>query len=106
MSEIVKELDTVNFEEFISKGKTVVEFGAEWCGPCKMLAPIFNEVASDMKGKVKFGKVDIDGEQDLAERFGVMSVPTIVFFKDGDQVQMNVGFVDKKKLSEIIKSSF
>jgi len=56
-----------------------------------------------MKEKIKFGKVDIDNGQELAERFGIMSVPTLVFFKNGEQVGMNAGFVDKKKLGELIK---
>ncbi len=71
-----------------------------------MLAPVFEEVAKELSGKIKFGKVDIDGQQELAERFGVMSVPSLVFFDGGEQVEMNTGFVDKKRLNEIIKSVF
>ena len=103
MTEMIKELNENNFDDFISDGKCVVDFWAEWCGPCKMLAPVFEETAKEFKGKVKFGKIDIDSGQALAERFGVMSVPTLAFFKGGEQVEMNVGFVDKKRLGEIIK---
>ena len=104
MIDLIKELSVKSFDEFISQGKCVVDFSAEWCGPCKMLAPVVDEVARDMKGKVRFGKVDIDGQQELAERFGIMSVPALVFFKDGEQVEMNTGFVEKKKLVDMIKS--
>ena len=106
MPEIIKELNEKNFDEFASKGKCIVDFWAEWCGPCKMLRPVFEETAKEMKEKVKFGKVDIDSMQELAERFGVMSIPTLIFFKDGEQVEMNTGFVDKKKLGELIKRAF
>ena len=106
MPEIIKELNEKNFDEFASKGKCIVDFWAEWCGPCKMLRPVFEETAKEMKEKVKFGKVDIDSMQELAERFGVMSIQTLIFFKDGEQVEMNTGFVDKKKLGELIKRAF
>lgn len=104
MSEGIKELGEENFDDFVSKGLCVVDFWAEWCGPCKMLKPVFDEVAKEMKGKVKFGKVDIDSGQALAEKFGVMSVPTLIFFKNGERVEMNSGFVDKKTLTRMINS--
>jgi thioredoxin 1 len=106
MSEGIKELNAGNFDDFISEGKVVVDFWAEWCGPCKMLKPVFEEVSKELKGKVKFGKVDIDSGQDLAEKFGVMSVPALVFFKDGEQVEMNCGYLDKKALLRMIDSVF
>ncbi len=106
MPDGIKELNEKNFDEFISKGNCIVDFWAEWCGPCKMLKPVFDEVAKELKGKIKFGKVDIDSGQNIAERFGVMSVPTLIFFKEGEQVEVNSGFVDKKTLLRMIDSAF
>jgi len=106
MPDGIKELNAKNFDDFISKGNSVVDFWAEWCGPCKMLKPVFEDVAKEMKGKIKFGKVDIEDGQEIAERFGVMSVPALVFFKDGEQVEASSGFVDKKTLTRMINSVF
>jgi len=106
MPDGIKELNAKNFDDFISKGNSVIDFWAEWCGPCKMLKPVFEDVAKEMKGKIKFGKVDIEDGQEIAERFGVMSVPALVFFKDGEQVEMSSGFVDKKTLMRMINSVF
>lgn len=106
MSDAIKLLNAENFDDFIAHGKCVVDFSAEWCGPCKMLTPVFAEAAKEMKDEIKFGKVDVDGQQELAERFGIMSVPALVFFKEGEQVEINLGFVDKKKLGGIIKNVF
>jgi len=106
MSENIKELNLKNFDSFISQGNCVVDFWAEWCGPCKMLSPVVEEVAKEMKGKIKFGKVNIENAQELAERFEVMSIPTLIFFKDGEQVEVNTGFIDKKGLSGMINSVF
>lgn len=106
MPDSIKELNGKNFDEFISKGNAVVDFWAEWCGPCKMLAPIFDEVAKEMKGKAKFGKVNIESGQEIADNLGVMSIPTVIFFKDGEMVERFSGFVDKKKFAEMVKSTF
>ncbi len=102
----VKELNENNFDDFISEGNAVVDFWAEWCGPCKMIKPVFEEVAGEMKGKVKFGKVNIEDGQELADKFGVLSIPTLIFFKDGEQVEMSSGAMDKKTLTRMISSVF
>jgi thioredoxin 1 len=106
MPEDVKELNGKNFDAFAEKGNVVVDFWAEWCGPCKILKPIFEEVASEMKGKAKFCKVDIEEGQEIAERLGVMSVPTVIFLKDGEQVERFSGIIEKKKFIGMIKSVF
>lgn len=83
-----------NFESEIvnSEGISVVDFGATWCGPCQALAPVIEELAEEYAGKgVKIGKCDVDEAQDVASRFGIMSVPTILFFKDGEKVDSMMG---------------
>ena len=106
MPDSVKELDEDNFEEFITKGNVLVDFWAEWCGPCKILMPIFNEVAKDMKGKTKFGKVNIENAQEIADKFMVVSVPTVVFFKDGEMIDRFSGVLEKKEIIKMIKETF
>lgn len=103
MGKHTTDLSKKSFNEFIKKGMVVIDFWAAWCGPCKITAPIFEEVAEEMKGKVKFGKVDVDVNSDLAQRFQVMSIPTIIFFKDGEQVERVVGALYKEDLVEKIQ---
>lgn len=96
-----------NFDEFIGDHDLVlVDFWAEWCGPCKMLAPTIEELAEELQGDVVFAKLDTDENQQTAQRFGVMSIPTMMIFKDGDRVDQMVGALPKndirEKLSEYI----
>jgi thioredoxin 1 len=106
MSENAKELNAENFDDFIAQGKSVIDFWADWCSPCKMMAPVFDEVAKKFKGKIGFGKVNIDDNSKLAEKFGVMSIPTLVFFKDGKEVSRNSGFIDSESLKDMVKEGF
>ena len=81
------ELNKENFTETVGSNKPVlVDYWAEWCGPCKMVAPILEEVASDMSDKLTVGKVDVDENQELAAQLNIMSIPTLVLFKDGEVV--------------------
>lgn len=95
-------LNKENFEEEVLKSdKTVlVDFWAIWCGPCQMIAPAIEEIAK--QGKVKVGKVNVDDNQELAIEYGVMSIPTLIFFKNGNKVKEVVGFHSKSELEEII----
>ena len=106
MKKEIIELTSKNFDKFVSKGEIVIDFWAEWCGPCKIMEPHFELAAEKFKGKVKFGKVNVEEAQDLAEKFQVMSIPTTIFFKDGEQVNRTVGALDKESILDKIKESF
>ena len=80
----------------------MVDFWADWCGPCKMVAPVVEELANDYDGKVKFAKVDVDANPKIAGTYGIRSIPTLLFFKDGKPVQQVVGAVPKQVLQEEI----
>ncbi|PID62681.1 MAG: thioredoxin [Ignavibacteriae bacterium] len=93
-----------NFEQEVTQANipVVVDFWAVWCGPCKMIAPIINELAKDYEGKVKFGKLDVDSNQQSAIKFGVRSIPTVLIFKDGKVVDTIIGAVPKNVFAEKI----
>lgn len=95
-------LDESNFDTTIANGVTVVDFFATWCMPCKMLSPIIEDLARDNGGKAVVGKVDIDLSESLAIRFSVESVPTVIIFKDGAEVERIIGFSQKAKLQNAI----
>lgn len=100
MAEIV--ITAENFEnEVIKSDKPVlIDFWATWCGPCKMIAPTVEEIAEEYEGKIKVGKVNVDDEPDLTQSFGISSIPTLVYMKDGKAADMMVGLRSK---SEIVK---
>ena len=102
MSEIVK-VNAENFDSEIMKdGVTaIVDFYADWCGPCKMFAPVFEQLAGETEGVV-FAKVNVDEAEALAIRFGVMSIPTIIAFRNGAEIARNVGLAGKQKLLDMI----
>jgi len=83
----------------------VVDFWAEWCGPCKMIAPALEEIAAEMDGKVKIAKLNVDENQNTAMRYGVQSIPTLIMFKDGRQVATQIGAAPKGKLVDWINAS-
>lgn len=93
------------FEEFINSDRlTVVDFFATWCGPCKMLGPVFQSVADELNTKVNFVKIDIDQFNEIASKYQVASVPTIIYFKNGNVVDKTVGFMDSDTLKNKILS--
>lgn len=100
--EVVK---TNNFNEATGEGVVLVDFYADWCGPCKMIAPILNELSQDMGDKVKIVKVDVDADGELAQRFDVMSIPTLILFKDGKPVGRRTGFMPKPELEKFINEA-
>ena len=93
-------LNKDNFEQSISNGVALVDFRAEWCGPCKMQLPIIEEFSSEMEGKATIGKVNVDEELELAQSFGIQSIPTLILFKDGKPVKKLVGLHSKESLYE------
>ena len=98
------ELTTENFEqEVLQADKPVlVDFWASWCGPCKMLGPVFEEAEKEVNGKAVLAKVNVDEQQDLAVRFGVTSIPTLILFKNGKEVKRSLGFIDKAKILALL----
>ncbi|SHJ47705.1 thioredoxin [Tepidibacter formicigenes] len=103
---MVKVITTSDFKTEVenNKGVAVVDFFAEWCGPCKMLAPVFENLSEEMGDKVKFMKVDIDKNINLAERFQITSVPTMIIFKDGKAVDVMMGFRPKEMIKSQIEA--
>ena len=93
-------LNKDNFEKSIANGVALVDFWAEWCGPCKMQLPIIEEFSSEMEGKATIGKVNVDEELELAQSFGIQSIPTLILFKDGKPIKKLVGLHSKESLYE------
>ena len=100
----LKELTAGNFDaEVLQADKPVlVDFWASWCGPCKMITPIVEELASELDGKVQVAKLNVDDHGDIPARYGIMSIPTLILFKDGQEVQRLVGYKTKTELRETV----
>ena len=104
-SDNVIEITDTNFQEEVGNSQTPVllDFWAEWCMPCRMVAPIVEDLAGEYAGKVKFGKVDTDTNRQTAMNFQIQAIPTLMLFKDGDVAETIVGLVSKQRIEEIVE---
>ena len=103
---MAKEIMTAEFDSFINQDKPVlVDFWAPWCGPCRMLAPVVEEVSAQYEDSLAVGKVDVDKCPELAKQFRVMSIPTLILFKGGQIVDQKLGFQTKAQLEDMIKKA-
>lgn len=98
------ELNSSNFEDFTSKGLVLVDVLAVWCGPCKAIGPIVDEISNVYQGKLSVGKLDADIARDLLTKLGVRNIPTLIIYKNGEIVERNTGMVTKEKVEELINN--
>lgn len=91
------------FNTAIANGPVIADFWAIWCGPCKMLGPVIDQIAEDLEDKITVGKIDVDQCRELAVEYGVMSIPTVIFFKNGVEVKRFVGVQTRNKLLDAAK---
>lgn len=104
MSSIVHEFTDENFDNDVEQSDlpVLIDFWAVWCGPCKAIAPVIDEIAGEFDGKIKVGKVDVDKNQKIAMKYGVRSIPTLLVLKDGEVVNQIVGAVPKENITDVL----
>lgn len=101
---MAKEITDANFQELLAEGKPlVVDFWAPWCGPCKMISPIIDELAEEYEGRIIVGKVNVDDNDETCAAYGIMNIPTILFFKGGELVHRQVGAIRKPDLQKLFE---
>lgn len=103
MNEITLTKDNFEAEVLNAEVPVLVDFWAEWCGPCQMLGPVVEQLAEESDGKYKVGKVNVDDESELAEKYDVYSIPTVLIFKDGELKEQSLGFAPKEKLAAMLQ---
>ncbi len=99
----VKKIDSAQFKEAIKSGVAVVDFNATWCGPCRMLGPVLEEVSGEMAGKAEFYALDVDANPDVAQEYNVSSIPYVAVFKNGVKVDESIGFIPKASLKAVVE---
>lgn len=100
-----QEVTDSSFEQDVLEAQlpTLVDFWATWCAPCRMIAPVLEEIATDYDGKISIAKVDVDSNPGIAANYGIQSIPTLILFKDGEPVERLIGFMNKKKLLDRVQ---
>ncbi len=98
-------LTEATFKDAVARGVTLVDFWAEWCGPCRMVAPVLDDLAKDYEGKAAVAKINVDQEPGLAEQFGVSSIPTLLVMKDGAEVKRYIGVTAKTELAKALDAA-
>ena len=106
MSATLRYLTDEDFDEAIAKGVSLIDFYADWCGPCRMIAPIIEQLASEYEGKALIAKLDVDKAQGAASKYSVTSIPTVILFIDGKEAKRIVGVRDKKTFQTLLDASF
>lgn len=105
MSNLVKHLTDADFKAAVASGATLVDFWAPWCGPCKAIAPVLDELASEFAGKVSIAKINVDEQSETAQAFGIMSIPTMILFKDGKPAGKLVGALPKAQIKAFMEGA-
>lgn len=105
MAGAAKHLTEAEFETSIQKGVALIDFYADWCGPCKMIAPIIEELSNDYQGRATVAKLDVDQAQGVALKFNVTSIPTVILFVDGKEAKRVIGVRDKKTFASMIDAA-
>ena len=100
---MVPELTNGKFEEFIKEGTVLIDFFAEWCMPCVMMGPVVEELSENFKGKINFGKVNVEDDPDIASKFQVNSIPTFILFKGGEVAERFTGSLSEEEFEEILE---
>ncbi|MGH8400036.1 MAG: thioredoxin TrxA [Gammaproteobacteria bacterium] len=107
MSDQIVYTSDTNFENDVLKSDlpVLVDYWAEWCGPCKMIAPILDEIAADYQGKLRIAKVNVDENQQITQKYGIRSIPTLILFKDGNVQAQKVGAMSKSQLAAFVETN-
>lgn len=105
MSDLVAHITDADFPATVAQGVTLVDFWAPWCGPCKMIAPILDEIAGELQGRAKIVKINVDDNPEVAGSYGIMSIPTLILFKDGKPVNKIVGGQPKAQMKAFIEGA-